>query len=130
MRRVAKRMNVRPIRTEADYNWALKEIEPYFEREPKPRSPEADRFDVLSTLIAAYEEEHWPIDPPDAVEAIRFRMDQLGLRQADLARLIGSRSRASEIMRRKRPLTLEHAWRLHKEWRIPAEALLKRSHAV
>ena len=124
MRRAAKKMNIRPIRSETDYDWALKEIEPYFEREPKRGTPEADRFDVLAALLEAYEGKHWPIDPPDAVEAIRFRMEQSGLRQADLARLIGSRSRASEILRRKRPLTLEQAWKLHREWRIPAESLL------
>jgi len=117
-------MKVRPIRTEADYDWALKEIERYFEREPKRGTPDADRFDVLATLIEAYEAKHWPIDPPDAVEAIRFRMEQSGLRQADLAQLIGSRSRASEILSRKRPLTLEQAWKLHREWNIPAESLL------
>jgi len=125
MRRTAKKMNVRPIKAEADYDWALKEIEPYFEREPKRGTPEADRFDVLATLIEAYEAQHWPIDSPDAVEAIRFRMEQSGLRQADLAQLIGSRSRASEILRRKRPLTLEQAWKLHREWHIPAESLLR-----
>lgn len=127
MRSVAKKMAIRPIRTEADYDWALKEIEPYFEREPKRGAPEADRFDVLATLIEAYEAKHWPIGPPDAVEAIRFRMGQTGLGQADLARLLGSRSRASEILRRKRPLTLEQAWKLHREWHIPAESLLQPS---
>jgi HTH-type transcriptional regulator/antitoxin HigA len=121
-------MSVRPIRNEADYDWALREIEPYFEREPKRGTPAADRFDVLATLIEAYEAKHWPVDPPDAVEAIRFRMEQSGLRQTDLARLIGSRSRASEILRRKRPLTLEQAWKLHDEWQIPAESLLRPFH--
>src|ERR1051326_5847919 len=125
MRHTAKKMNIRPIRTDADYNWALKEIEQYFEHKPKRGTPAADRFDVLATLIEAYEEKYWPIDPPDAVEAIRFRMEQSGLSQTDLARLIGSRSRASEILRRKRPLTLEQAWTLHREWHIPAEALLR-----
>jgi HTH-type transcriptional regulator/antitoxin HigA len=128
MRHAAKTMNIRPIRSEVDYDWALKEIGPYFEREPRRGTPEADRFDVLATLIEAYEAKHWPIDPPDAVEAIRFRMEQSGLRQADLARLIGSRSRASEILRRKRALTLEQAWRLHDEWQIPAESLLRPAH--
>jgi HTH-type transcriptional regulator/antitoxin HigA len=123
--RQTKAMNIRPIKTEADYDWALKEVERYFEKEPKRGSPEADRFDVLATLIDAYEAKHWPIEAPDAVEAIRFRMEQSGLGQADLARLIGSRSRASEILTRKRPLTLEQAWKLHREWHIPAEALLK-----
>jgi HTH-type transcriptional regulator/antitoxin HigA len=119
------KMNVKPIRTEADYDWALKEIAPYFEREPKPGSAEGDRFDVLASLIDTYETKHWPIDPPDPVEAIRYRMEQGGYGQSDLARLLGSRSRASEIMRRKRPLTMEQAYTLHREWRIPAEVLLR-----
>lgn len=118
-------MNIRPIKSERDYDWALSEIERYFEREPRRGTPDADRFDVLATLIESYEARHWPIDPPDPVEAIRFRMEQAGFHQADLARLLGSRSRASEILRRKRPLTLEQAWKLHKEWHIPAEALLR-----
>jgi HTH-type transcriptional regulator/antitoxin HigA len=129
MRRKAK-MDIRPIRTEADYDWALKEIERYFELEPKRGTPEADRFDVLATLIEAYEAKHWRIEPPDAVEAIRFRMEMGGLGQADLAHLLGSRSRASEILRRKRPLTLEQAWKLHREWQIPAEALLRPNSAA
>ena len=114
-----------PIRTERDYDRALKAIAAYFEREPRRGSAAADRFDVLAALIEAYEAKRWPVDPPDAVEAIRFRMEQSGLGQADLARLLGSRSRASEIMRRKRSLTLEQAWKLHREWHIPAEALLR-----
>jgi HTH-type transcriptional regulator/antitoxin HigA len=116
---------IRPLKTEADYDAALVEIARYFEREPKPGTAEADRFDLLALVIADYEDKHWPIDPPDAVEAIRYRMEQAGYRQADLAKLIGSRSRASEIMNRKRALTLEMAWRLNREWHIPAEALLK-----
>jgi HTH-type transcriptional regulator/antitoxin HigA len=118
-------MDVRPIRTEADYDRTLAEIAPYFQREPEPGTPEADRFDVLATLIAAYEREHWPIDPPDAVDAIRYRMEQAGYTQADLAKLIGSRPRASEILNRKRGLTMEMAWKLHREWNIPAECLIR-----
>jgi len=124
------KMDVRPIRTEADYDWALKAIEPYFQLEPKRGTPEADRFDVLAALIEAYEARHWPVEPPDAVEAIRFRMEMGGFGQADLARLFGSRSRASEILRRKRPLTLEQAWKLHHEWQIPAESLLRPNRAA
>jgi HTH-type transcriptional regulator/antitoxin HigA len=122
-----KTMNVRPINSEADYDWALKEIEKYFEREPKRGTPDADRFDVLATLIEAYEAKHWPIDPPDPVEAIRYRMEQAGFKQSDLARLLGSRPRASEIMNRKRSLTMEQALKLHLEWHIPAEVLLRPS---
>lgn len=121
------KMNVRPIKTEADYDWALKEIARYFDDQPKLGTAEGARFDVLATLIEAYEENRWPIDPPDPVDAIRFRMEQAGFGQADLARLLGSRSRASEIMRRKRSLTMEQALKLHEEWHIPAEALLRPS---
>lgn len=85
---------------------------------------------MLAALIEAYEAKHWPIDPPDPVEAIRFRMDLSGWRQVDLALLLGSRSRASEIMRRKRPLTMEQAWKLHREWNIPAEVLLRPYHTA
>lgn len=119
---------IRPIRTETDYNWALAEIEPYFENVPESGSAQADRFDVLAALIEAYEAKHWPIDPPDPVDAISFRMDLSGYSQADLAKLIGSRSRASEIMGRKRPLTMEQAWKLHHHWNIPAEVLLRPYH--
>lgn len=117
--------NIRPIRNEADYDWALKEIERYFEREPKRGTPDADRFDVLAMLISAYEAKRWPIAAPDPVEAIRAYMEMSGRRQADLAALFGSKSRASEIMNRKRPLTMEQAHKLHREWQIPAEILLQ-----
>jgi HTH-type transcriptional regulator/antitoxin HigA len=80
---------------------------------------------VLAALIAEYEARHWPIEPPDPVAAIRERMAQAGYTQADLARLLGSRSRASEILARRRGLTMEQARRLHDAWRIPAEALIR-----
>jgi HTH-type transcriptional regulator/antitoxin HigA len=119
------RMDIRPLRTEADYDWALAEIEAYFRREPIPGTPQADRFDVLAALIAEYERRHWPIDPPDPGAAIRARMEQAGYTQADLARLLGSRSRASEILTGRRGLTMEQARRLHEAWRIPAEVLIQ-----
>ncbi len=118
-------MNIRPLRSEADYDMALEDIEQYFKVEPLPGTPEADRFDLLALVIADYESKHWAIDPPDPVEAIKYRMEQVGYRQRDLATLLGSRSRASEVLSRKRPLTLEMAWRLNREWGIPAEALLR-----
>jgi HTH-type transcriptional regulator / antitoxin HigA len=118
-------MDIRPIRTEADYDAALKEIELYFRREPEPGSPEADQFDVLAALIAAYERERWPVDPPDPVDAIRYCMERQGYTQSDLAILIGSRSRASEILSRRRSLTLDMVRKLHGEWGIPAESLLR-----
>lgn len=121
-------MDIRPLNTEADYDWALAEITRYFEHEPQPGTPEAARFDVLAALIGHYEDHHWPIEAPDPVEAIRERMAAAGYRQADLARLLGSRSRASEILSHRRSLTLDQAWRLHREWHIPAEVLIQPYH--
>ena len=115
---------IRPLRSEADYNAALKEIEKYFENEPKPGTREADRFDLLALIIEDYERKHWPIEPPDAIAAIRYRMETGGYTQADLGRLLGSRQRASDILTKKRHLTMRMAWRLHREWDIPAEALI------
>jgi HTH-type transcriptional regulator / antitoxin HigA len=121
---MAKKKMIRPLRSEADYDVALKEIERYFENEPKPRTSEADRFDLLALIIEDYERRRWPIEPPDTIDAIRYRMETGGYTQADLGRLLGSRQRASDILTRKRPLTMRMAWRLHREWGIPAEALI------
>lgn len=118
-------MDIRPIRTEADYEWALAEIAPYFETVPAPGTPEADRFDVLATLIEAYEAREWPVEPLDAVDTIRFVMTERGYSQAALAEILGSRSRASEILARKRALSMAMAHRLHEAWGIPAEALIR-----
>jgi HTH-type transcriptional regulator/antitoxin HigA len=115
---------VRPLHSEADYDVALNEIERYFENEPKPGTPAADRFDLLALIIEDYERRRWPIEPPDTIDAIRYRMETGGYTQADLGRLLGSRQRASDILTRKRPLTMRMAWRLHREWGIPAEALI------
>jgi HTH-type transcriptional regulator/antitoxin HigA len=120
---MAKKM-IRPLRSENDYDAALEEIERYFESEPKPGTAEGDRFDLLALVIEDYERKHWPIDPPDAVDAIRYRMETGEHTQADLGRLLGSRQRASDVLTRKRPLTMKMAWRLHREWGIPAEALI------
>jgi HTH-type transcriptional regulator/antitoxin HigA len=122
-------MDIRPITSEPDYDWALAEIEQYFDRTPEPGTPEADRFDVLAALIEHYEARSWPIEATDPVDAIQFRMEQAGYTQADLARLLGSRSRASEILSRRRSLSMEQAYRLHREWQIPAEALIQPSGA-
>lgn len=118
-------MSIKPIRTEADYDAALTDVEKYFDRPPAPGSAAADRFDVLATLIEAYERERWPIDSPKPVDAIRYRMEIGGFNQSDLARLIGSRSRASEILSGKRSLTLPMIRRLHAEWNIPLESLIE-----
>ena len=120
---MAKEM-IRPLHSEAEYDAALGQIERYFEREPKPGTPDADRFDLLALIIEDYERKRWPIDPPNALDAIRYGMETGGYTQADLGRLLGSRQRASDILSRKRPLTMKMAWRLHREWGIPAEALI------
>jgi HTH-type transcriptional regulator/antitoxin HigA len=104
---MAKKM-IRPLHYEADYDAALKEIERYFENEPQLGTPEADRFDLLALIIEDYERKHWPIEPPDAVDAIRYRMETGGYSQADLGHLLGSRQRASDILTRKRPLTMKN----------------------
>ena len=115
---------IRPLHSEADYDGALNEIERYFDNEPKPGTPEADRFDLLALIIEDYERRRWPIEPPNTIDAIRYRMETGGYTQADLGRLLGSRQRASDILTRKRPLTMRMAWRLHRAWGIPAEALI------
>ncbi|MBN9316259.1 MAG: XRE family transcriptional regulator [Devosia sp.] len=118
-------MDVRPIRNDDDYRWALAEIEQYFDVEPTSGTPEADRFEVLADLIEAYEARQWPIDAPDPVDAILYRMEIGGLQAKDLAEVLGSKSRASEILHRKRTLTLEMARKLHDAWDIPAEILIR-----
>src|SRR5437660_518220 len=97
----------------------------HFDNEPKAGMPEADRFDLLALVIEDYERKHWPIEPPDPVDAIRYRMETTGLGQNDLGRLLGSRQRASDILSRKRRLTMQMAWKLHRDWGIPAEALIQ-----
>jgi HTH-type transcriptional regulator/antitoxin HigA len=120
---MAKKM-IRPIRTEPEYDEALDEIEQYFDNEPKPGTPEADRFDLLALIVEDYERKRWPIEPPETIDAIRYRMETAGYTQADLGRLLGSRQRASDILTKKRRLTMSMAWKLHREWNIPAEALI------
>ncbi len=120
-------MDIRPIETEADYNWALAEIEQYFDREPARGTPEAARFNVLSALIGAYEDKCWPLEAPTALEGIRAAMELLGKSQGDLASLLGSRSRASELLSERRSLTMDQAWKLHEAWGVPANLLLKPS---
>ena len=116
---------IRPLRSDAEHKRALAEIERYFEREPKPGTPAADRFDLLALVIDDYEKKRWPIEPPDPIDAVRWRMQTGGFTQADLGRLIGSRQRASDILKRRRRLTMQMAWKLHRAWGIPAEALIR-----
>lgn len=115
-------MDIRPIRTEADYDAALEAIETVMDAEPG--TPEADRLDVLVTLVQAYERVHYPIEAPDPIEAIRFRMEQEGLTRRDLEEALGSRARVAEVLNRKRPLTLPMIRRLHRLYGIPAEVLI------
>jgi HTH-type transcriptional regulator/antitoxin HigA len=117
-------MRLKPIRSEIDYDMALKAIERYFNKPPKKGTAEADRFDVLATLIEAYELVRWPIAEADPVDVIRYRMETHGYTQADLAHVLGSRARASEVMRGKRPLSLSMIRRLAGSWEIPVEALV------
>ncbi|MEW6667008.1 MAG: helix-turn-helix domain-containing protein [Thermodesulfobacteriota bacterium] len=116
-------MEIRPIKTEADYQAVLDEIERLFDA--KPGSPEADRLDVLVTLVEAYEEKHYAIPLPDPIEAILYQMESRGLSRRDLEPFIGSRARVSEILNRKRPLTMEMIRSLHKGLGIPAEVLIQ-----
>ncbi|MDA3919169.1 MAG: transcriptional regulator [Salinisphaera sp.] len=116
-------MEIRPIKSETDYNETLKEIESLMMAEVN--SPEGDRLDVLVTLVEAYERQHYPIDFPDPVEAIKFRMEQQGLTVEDLVPVIGRKNRVYEILARKRPLTLRMIEGLHDSFSIPAESLLK-----
>lgn len=118
-------MNIRPIRNETDYDWALAEIARYFSAEPARGTPEADRFDILAALIEAYEARAWPIEAGDPVAAIQNFMEERGLAQSDLAQVLGSRSRASEILSRRRALTLDMIQRLAAQWHIPADLLVR-----
>jgi HTH-type transcriptional regulator/antitoxin HigA len=116
-------MHIKPIRTKSDYRAALKEIEALMNA--KADTPGGERLDVLVTLVEAYEAKHYPMDLPDPVAAIKFRMEQMGLAPKDLVPMIGQLNRVYEVLNRKRPLTLKMIWRLHRELGIPAESLIK-----
>ncbi len=115
-------MDIRPIKTESDYRETLREIETLMTAEPGTKA--GDRLDVLVTLVEAYERRHFPIDLPDAVEAIKFRMEQRGLTIDDLVPAIGRKNRVYEVLTRRRPLTVRMIRALVKEFNIPAESLL------
>lgn len=118
-------MDIRPIKTEADYEWALAEVTRYFKEQPQPGSPDGDRFDVLSDLIAAYEERHFPLGDADPIEVLQAFLEATGRTQKDLAALFGSPPRASEVLRRKRALTVDMIGKLSKEWGVPADVLVR-----
>ena len=115
-------MDIKPIRTKKDHELALAEIDRLWNA--KPGTADHDRLEVLETLVVAWEDKHEPIPPPNPIEAIRFRLEQQGLGQNDLAKLLGSRARASEILSGRRSLSLAMIRRLHKALGIPAEILL------
>ena len=116
-------MEIKPIRTEVDYDRALAEIDVLMGA--APGTPEGDDLEVLATLVEAYEAEHWPMEAPDPIAAIEHVMEARGLRQKDLAALIGSQPRASEVLKRRRPLTLAMIRALSAEWNLPAEVLVR-----
>jgi HTH-type transcriptional regulator/antitoxin HigA len=115
-------MNIKIIKTEDDYQKALKRLEEIFEAPID--SPDGDEAEILTILIEKYEDEHYPIGPPDPIEAIKFRMEQMDMKKSDLAKIIGYKSRVSEIFSRKRKLTLQMIRQLHDKLKIPYESLI------
>jgi len=116
-------MEIKPIKTDKDYNQALERLEVIFDA--KKGSPEGDELEVLGILVDQYENEHFPIGLPDPIEAIKFRMEQMGYNQNDLANIVGLKSRASEILNRKRKLSLEMIRQLHDRLNIPTDVLIQ-----
>ncbi len=116
-------MTLKPIKTKKDYQQALERLELIFDA--KKNTSEGDELEILSILIEKYEDEHFPIGFPDPIEAIKFRMEQLGYNQTDLAKVVGLKSRASEILNKKRKLTLEMIRLIHKSLKIPTEVLIQ-----
>jgi HTH-type transcriptional regulator/antitoxin HigA len=116
-------MNIKPIRNEADYQKALERLEVIFDA--KKGTEEGDELEILSIIIDNYESENFPIEMPDPIAAIHFRMEQMGLKQKDLVDMIGFKSRVSEIMNKKRKLTLEMIRKLNTNLNIPTEILIQ-----
>ena len=116
-------MEIKPIKTENDYNQALVRLEVIFDA--KKGSSAGDELEVLGILIDQYENEHFPVGMPDPIEAIKFRMEQMGYNQNDLANIVGLKSRASEILNRKRKLSLEMIRQLHEQLNIPTDVLIQ-----
>ena len=120
---IQKAMEIKPIKTDKDYNQALERLEVIFDA--KKGSPEGDELEVLGILVDQYENEHFPIGLPDPIEAIKFRMEQMGYNQNDLANIVGLKSRASEILNKKRKLSLEMIRQLHDRLNIPTDVLIQ-----
>jgi HTH-type transcriptional regulator / antitoxin HigA len=116
---------IQPIRNQADYDAVLALVEPYFDSEPAADSEAGAHFEALVALIEAYEAKHFPIVPPDPIDAIKFHMEQRGMSTRDLQTMIGTRSRVHEILNRKRPLSLAMVRRLHAGLGIAAETLIR-----
>ena len=116
-------MELRPIKTESDYQNALQEIEKLFDAEPN--SPECDRLDILTTLVEAYEQKHYSIEAPDAISSILYYLESRGLSKQDLAVSIGSQQEATAILNRQKPLTLDMIRHLNQDFKIPAEILIQ-----
>lgn len=114
---------LKPIRTEADYEAALAEIKRLWGA--AAGTPEGDRLDILATLVDAYEDEHYPMDPPDPIEAIKFRMEQQGLTRKNLEGILGTRTRVAEVLNRRRGLSINMIRRLHEKLGISAEVLIR-----
>jgi len=121
-------MDIKPIRTEEDYDWALAEIAAYFDDIPEKGTPDADRFDVLADLVSAYEAKSHPMEALNPVDFISTYMEEVGLQQGDFAVVVGSASRASEFLNKKRPLTLSAVQKIHEHWRLPASILIQPYH--
>lgn len=115
-------MTIKPIKTKKDYEAALKKIDQLFDS--KPNTPNGDLLDVLVTLVEAYEQKHFSIGLPNPIEAIKFRIEQLGIKQSDLAEAMGGKNRVSEILSGKRELTVKMMRELYNKFNVPAESLL------
>jgi len=117
-------MEIKVLKTEQEYDAALKEIEKIFDDAPKKNTPDGDKFELLGMVIENYEEAHYPIAPPHPIEAIKFRMEQMGLKQSDIADCFGDKSKVSEVLNLKRKLNLGYIRKLHKKLHISLESLV------
>jgi HTH-type transcriptional regulator / antitoxin HigA len=118
-------MNIQAIHTEADYRATLKTVTKLIDLDPERGTPDGDRLQILGLLVEAYEAEHYPVEIPDPIEAIKFRMEQQGLKPKDLQPMIGGLNRVYEVLNRKRPLTMAMVRRLHAGLGISAESLIR-----
>lgn len=118
-------MDIRPILNDADLKWALAEVEQYFDREPERGSPESNRFEILATLIEAYEDKGCPVGTPEPSEFLTWFMDMTGKTKSELVDIVGSEARANDILSGRGGITIEIAYLLNTKWSIPADVLLR-----